>query len=1345
MTVWCKLNTILKQRYALQTAGLIALCVALITTLLFGTVSRATAGINQTLSYSGRLLTASGAVVPDGHYNIQFKIYQDGSGTAAGNPSGTLEWTETYINNGGNNGVEVVNGFFSVNLGSLNAFGSSVDWNQDTLWLSMNIAGASTSCTSFGLSPCTADGEMLPMKRMTSTPYAMNAGQLGGKTASNFVQLGQGVQTDAGTASSIYINKTGSGNLLQLQNTGADLFTVTDSGEVRLGSGSNRAIYVGGAGADTNGNNLTLFAGWGGSGSGSNGGTLFLQGGGAGGTNGNGGDISITGGAGAGSGHAGNIYIGADASNTIQIGATDLNSSQTINIGNNSNASGTTDVTIGSSGSTSGGSTTIQSKDNTIISTNGTTRATFDNSNNFTLDTVNQLNNTTNVSNNQLLGFGIQGASGSYTAESNGYGAYIYNDTSALHFGITPYATAGSSVSPTSTANDALTIASTANGIGTLIKSGVAYGPNLIDNGGFEAGGCTGWKGCTFNNTDVHSGNYASQFVMTNSTSTNSLEAPSLLAAQPGDVFYGEGWMKTSATTTGTSGMSICYYDKDNSWLSCDNGSFSNPGTSWVKYTVTGSAAPANTAYVQIKFYTSGDGSTAGTWYFDDVYVAKVNHQESALYKNSVDSSNAFQIQDASANTLFNVNTSNGTISVGSDGSTTSGTTIIQSKNDTTISTNGTQRARFSGSDNILYIGNADDNGQATTANNFTIQGTSSTGADTQGGSLALQAGSATSGNANGGNIELSGGAGVGTGATGLVVINTPTFTTTSNDANCYTSGAVVASSCTITSSSINNSAVVIVGFSATNQTAAVPDPTITTAGRIVYITAANDSENFILSFNGGGTGNTVAMHAKTTSMLIWNGSDWTAVGASNSTTLQSAYDNDVQSTGDATLVLKSNNTPNGLTVRNSSADPVDGALLNIQTSSEANLFSVNGLTEYVKNGGGETAGGSSSTFPSSTWAAAGSGSTVSRYTTIGNNIASGNASVKIDTTDIWSGTIATLNATLTPSQTYNVSFAARTSSGTISDLFVYYSYDDTTSDFYCKDDVTITASAWTKVSCQFTVPSETILSSNGIYIGQNTYENRTFYVDNLSIIEASSSAPNVKVGGGSSGGQATLFSLDRSSSAPTATDSDTLLGSMYYDTTIGKIQCYEANGWGSCGDKPDNFITLSPEYSNAVTHGDDLGTLSSDFCSDDLDINDGTSAQPTICGTDETQNFYQWTSSEASAQVEDIYVTYKLPSTFNNFVSGSLSLQGRTDSADSSVAYQVYKNTTSGLTACGTSVSVSTGSQSTWQTVAASGGANPSGCSFAAGDSIVVKITLSAQNDANAYVGNLNFVYSNQ
>ena len=152
-------------------------------------VAHATVGINQQINFQGRLYTAAGAVVPDGTYNIQFKIYQDGDGLTAGNttgtPAGSLKWTESYLNTS-TQGVSVINGFMSVQLGSITPFGTNVDWNQNTLWLSMNIGTTNGTCTPF--TSCTPDGEMVPMKRLSATPYALNAGQLGGLSAAGFIQ-----------------------------------------------------------------------------------------------------------------------------------------------------------------------------------------------------------------------------------------------------------------------------------------------------------------------------------------------------------------------------------------------------------------------------------------------------------------------------------------------------------------------------------------------------------------------------------------------------------------------------------------------------------------------------------------------------------------------------------------------------------------------------------------------------------------------------------------------------------------------------------------------------------------------------------------------------------------------------------------------------------------------------------------------------------------------------------------------------------------------------------------------------------------------------------------------------
>jgi hypothetical protein len=216
------------------------------------------AGINEQLNYQARLLTSTGAVVPDGTYNIEFKIYQDGDGCVGGGSSpcsGTLKWTETRTDA---DKITVKNGYFSTQLGAVTAFGSSVDWNQSSLWLSINIGGTSVTPT--------WDGEMTPFRRLSSSPYALNAGKLGGLDADQFLQIApSAVQVDSGTLDSLYLNKTGaSGNILRLQKSGDDVLILDNSGKLAIGSvsptqkfevqGGDAAIY-------NDGNNARLILG----------------------------------------------------------------------------------------------------------------------------------------------------------------------------------------------------------------------------------------------------------------------------------------------------------------------------------------------------------------------------------------------------------------------------------------------------------------------------------------------------------------------------------------------------------------------------------------------------------------------------------------------------------------------------------------------------------------------------------------------------------------------------------------------------------------------------------------------------------------------------------------------------------------------------------------------------------------------------------------------------------------------------------------------------------------------------------------------------------------------------
>lgn len=275
--------------------------------MLFSVMPASAAPSNETVNFSARLKNATGSVVPEGYYNISFSLYNQESG-------GTPLWSETYYDGNGestgqDNRVKVVNGYFNVKLGSRTAF-PTIDWSSD-LWLTMNIGGTEQVAVPANIS---WDGEMTPRIQLAAVPYAMSAKTVGGKSANQLVQLGQGTQIDNSNNASIDINKTGSGDLLHLQSSGNDAFTLHNNGSITLGATGDQSIAVGTAPSGV-GHNLSVAAG-----AGESGGTLSLQGGDATNIDGDGGDVAIDAGAGGENGSGGNLSLGSTNASSITIG-----------------------------------------------------------------------------------------------------------------------------------------------------------------------------------------------------------------------------------------------------------------------------------------------------------------------------------------------------------------------------------------------------------------------------------------------------------------------------------------------------------------------------------------------------------------------------------------------------------------------------------------------------------------------------------------------------------------------------------------------------------------------------------------------------------------------------------------------------------------------------------------------------------------------------------------------------------------------------------------------------------------------------------------------------------------
>ncbi len=292
----------------------------------------ASADINPQINFQGKLTNPDGTNVTNGTYSIVFSIYTVSSG-------GSSVWTETQSS------VSVTDGIFRVSLGSITPLPGSVDFNSNSLHLGIQVG---------------ADAEMTPRVQFTAAPYAFNSQRLGGLTADGFIRLGNATaQADATTNNSIFLNKTAAGNIVLLQSSGTDVFSVTGAGNILLGQNADKTISVAQTASNAGGQDLTLIAGQGGAGAGANaGGATTIQGGQGGGTNGDGGSVILAGGAASGSGLAGNVTVRNAANSTTAFQV--------------QNAAGTTTVlavdTVGGNVNVNGG-VNVNTVDSSIVKT----------------------------------------------------------------------------------------------------------------------------------------------------------------------------------------------------------------------------------------------------------------------------------------------------------------------------------------------------------------------------------------------------------------------------------------------------------------------------------------------------------------------------------------------------------------------------------------------------------------------------------------------------------------------------------------------------------------------------------------------------------------------------------------------------------------------------------------------------------------------------------------------------------------------------------------------------------------------------------------------------------------
>ncbi len=181
----------------------------------FTAATFASAQVNPEINYQGKLTDTSDAAVSDADYFMRFRLYDALTG-------GTLLYTDDRSTVAGNR-VPVANGLFSVLIGSTSPL-TAVDFNQ-TLYLEVSIGTTTT------LQP------LSPRKKIGTVPAAFEASRVGGVASSSLLRSDEADTISASASATLLtIDQTGAGDILNILDSGASVFTVINGGNVGIGT-----------------------------------------------------------------------------------------------------------------------------------------------------------------------------------------------------------------------------------------------------------------------------------------------------------------------------------------------------------------------------------------------------------------------------------------------------------------------------------------------------------------------------------------------------------------------------------------------------------------------------------------------------------------------------------------------------------------------------------------------------------------------------------------------------------------------------------------------------------------------------------------------------------------------------------------------------------------------------------------------------------------------------------------------------------------------------------------------------------------------------------------------------
>ena len=422
-----------------------------------------------------------------------------------------------------------------------------------------------------------------------------------------------------------------------------------------------------------------------------------------------------------------------------------------------------------------------------------------------------------------------------------------------------------------------------------------------------------------------------------------------------------------------------------------------------------------------------------------------------------------------------------------------------------------------------------------------------------------------------------------------------------------------------------------------------------------------------------------------------------------------------------------STNSTSAFTIQNQYANNI----LNVDTTDPNNLILNPSFEKDLTSG--------LSTFD--IWGAVGAGTTVSRDTT---QAYAGTASLKIVTgATAAAGTSLPVHNTyptqLLPSTTYTMSWYAKLSSGSFTDIKAGYARDGATWIDCIPSSQTVVTGGWTRFTCSFATIATLPTNNAAIRIVQTAGSAHTFWIDALRLEKGS--VANA-YGEGSISMDASItsaLSLHNTSDSTTAFLIQNAAGSNVFsvDTlnsaiTVGNsgntLSFTTAGGLVASGSaRHTKTLLLTPEFAGGVLDAQNDASCSAAFS--------GTMTS----GYDLTNrmNYYNWTAALGSAQCYDVVVQVPIPADFSGSWSGNPDIEMQKDSTGTA-AYAIQITPSSGSDANYGSFAVHNTLTTSWSNMAN----NPLSGTYTAGDYLTIKVRLTSTSGANVKLGNIKLQY---